>query len=57
MKTASTILQLTALLACFMAHQAFSEEMTGVRRAIETTAGKYKPGGLSAPAVYFCPES
>ncbi|WEX08112.1 hypothetical protein [Chelativorans sp. AA-79] len=57
MKTASTLLQLIALLACFMAHQAFSDEMAGVRRAIETTTGKCKPAGPSAPAIYFCPET
>jgi len=57
MKTVSTLLQLLALMACFAAHQAFSDEMAGVRRAIETTAGKGKSEGFSAPALYFCPES
>jgi hypothetical protein len=28
-----------------------------VRRAIETTAGKGKSEGFSAPAFYFCPDS
>ena len=52
MKTASTLLQLIALMACFAAHQAFSDEMTGVRRAVEMTAGICKPQGVSAPAIY-----
>jgi len=56
MKTVSTFLQLMALMACFAAHQAFSEEMTGVRRAVEMTAGKCRPQGVSMPAVHFCPD-
>jgi len=55
MKTVSTLLQIIALLACFAAHQAFSDEMTGVRRAVETTSGKGKPATSSAPAIFFCP--
>ena len=56
MKTVSTLLQIIALLACFAAHQAFSDEMTGVRRAVEMTSGKCRPQGVSAPAIYFCPD-
>jgi len=56
MKTISTLLQIIALLACFAAHQAFAEEMTGVRRAVEMTSGNGKPQGVSAPAVCFCPD-
>ncbi len=39
MKTAATLLQIIALLACFTAYQAFSEERTGVRRTVAVSVG------------------
>ncbi|MBX9452329.1 MAG: hypothetical protein KL801_10905 [Mesorhizobium sp.] len=36
MKPASTALHAAALLACFAAHFAFAEELSGIRRALQT---------------------
>lgn len=46
MKTASTLLQIIALLACFTAYQAFSEERTGVRRTVELAGNRPDMGHL-----------
>ncbi|WP_309083617.1 hypothetical protein [Chelativorans sp.] len=60
MKTVSTFVQLIALLACFAAHQAFSDDMqmTGLRRAVEMAGGKCRPSIVlpDVPAS-FCPDA
>jgi hypothetical protein len=43
MTTIRTLLHLTALASCLTAHLAFSGELDGIRRALETIGGASQP--------------
>jgi hypothetical protein len=53
MKTGSTLVHMTALVACFAAHLVFAPELNGVRRALETVAGSNGHTKSEVPLAVF----